>query len=341
MKIGSIKAIAAAAAFTLLTPAAFAQQKPTYQAAAWEKVLAAAKKEGAVRFYTAALPATTDRIAAGFRKKYPEIAIETFRAAAGQLMPRVDQERLNNSDGADVLISTEVSWYPLRAKENQLVVPIGPAVQQWPAQHVGEGGRYVIGGYELFVIPYNKTAVKTAPTSYADLLKPELAGKLGTIESMSQSLAAWYDWLEKTQGSDYLPKLRAQNPKLYLSGAPIAQAVASGEIAAGVFATVSAVRPMMNVGAPVDFAVPNPAFASIFDVGVLGWSKRPNAALVFMDYVMSMEGQTVWHGTGDSASPLNGVPGAMKTGSLVPFNPENYPPDVVKKYNDRWMRIFK
>lgn len=314
---------------------------PGYQPAAWDRTVAAAKKEGLVRFYSVQLPPAVDRTVAGFKKAYPDIAIESFRGAAGAVMPRVDQERTSGADGADVLISTDVVWFINRTKERQLVAPAGPATRNWPAQQMGAGGLYAIVGYELFVIPYNKAALKAPPRSYADLLKPEFKGRLGTIESASASLAAWYDWLEKTQGADFLAGLKAQNPKLYVSGAPIAQAVASGEIVASAFATVTAMQALMNAGAPMDYVVPNPAFAASFGLSGLPWAKRPNAALVFMDYVMSVDGQTAWHGTGESASPLKGIPGSMQAAALAPYDPDAYPAELVKKYNERWNKIFR
>jgi iron(III) transport system substrate-binding protein len=341
MSPGAMLLAACSVLCALLPGQSLAQSSTAYQPAAWEKILAAAKKEGLVRYYTVQLPAALDRTVAGFRKAHPDIAIESFRGAAGTVMPRADQERASNADGADVMMTTDVVWLSNRAKEGALLAPAGPAARNWPAQQMGGGGRYAIVGYELFVIPYNKTLARTPPKTYADLLKPEFKGRLGTIESASQSLAAWYDWLEKANGAEFLSGLKAQNPKLYVSGAPIAQAVASGEIAASAFATVTAVKPLMDAGAPMDFVVPNPSFAASFGMSALSWAKRPNAGLVFMDYVMSVEGQTAWHGTGESASVLKGIPGSMQAAALTPFDAEAYPADVVKKYNDRWNRIFK
>lgn len=329
------------AAAAILSGPALAQSASAYQPAAWEKILAAAKKEGLVRYYTVQLPAALDRTVAGFRKAYPDIAIESFRGAAGTVMPRADQERASNADGADVMMTTDVVWLINRAKEGALLSAAGPATRNWPAQQWGASGRYPVVGYELFVIPYNKNLAKTPPKTYADLLKPEFKGRVGTIESASQSLAAWYDWLEKANGAEFLTSLKGQNPKLYVSGAPIAQAIAAGEIAASAFATVTAVKSLMDAGAPMDFVVPNPSFASSYGISALPWAKRPNAGLVFVDYVMSVEGQTAWHGTGESASALKGIPGSMQAAALTPFDPEAYPAEVVKKYNDRWNRIFK
>lgn len=57
---------------------------------------------------------------------------------------------------------------------------------------------------EPLVMAYNHNLIKRPVTGYQDLLRPELQGRLGTSELVAPSVIAWYDWLEKTQGPDFL-----------------------------------------------------------------------------------------------------------------------------------------
>ena len=340
--LNAVTAVSVMMGAALLSAPAFAQSTAwTHQPAEWEKIVAGARKEGFVRFYSLQVQPSVDRTVAGFKKAHPGIGVEVLRGAGGVVNPRVDMEMATGADGGDVLVTTEVGWLNARSREGRFLNPAGPSTRNWPAALVGEGGRFPIVGYELFVIPYNKAQVKSAPQGYADLLRPEFKGKLGTPESTSASLAAWYEWLEKTQGSDFLARLRAQNPKLFVGSAPLSQAIASGELAAGLFSVGSTIKPIMENGAPVDFVVPNPSFAATYGVAAFSWARRPNAALLFVDYVMSIDGQTAWHGKGDSASSLKGIQGSMQATTLSPYNPEAYPAETVKKYNERWDRIFR
>ncbi len=195
--------------------------------------------------------------------------------------------------------------------------------------------------FDPFVIPYNKKLIPVPPKSYADLLKPEFKNKLGIPELISTTVTGWYDWLEKSQGADYLVKLKAQNPKFYTGVAQLNQALASGEIGAATFGIVAATKPVMDEGAPSDFALSNPGLAFHYDMAAMGWSKRPNAALVFADFVMSRQGQTVWHGRGESASPLPNIPGAIQALSIALWDPAEYPPAVIDKYREKWTKIMK
>lgn len=327
---------------TLLSVAAVvAPASASAQAGDWNGIVAAARKEGKVMFYTGQPTPVANRITAGFRKLYPDINVDVVRGPSGEVLAKVDQERATGIDGADVFVSTEVGWFTDRAREGKLLKPAGPALKAWPAQYLQQGGVVPIVGSDPFVIVYNKNLVPNPPKTYAELLRPEYRGKLGTTELASTVLVAWYDWLEKTQGADYLTRLKAQNPRLYNGSTPLAQSVASGEIAVSAFGVPTAIIPVIEQGAPMAYVVPNPGMGNLYGAAALGWSKRPNAALLLTDYIMSADGQAQWHGRGESASPLPGVPGAIPLSTITPYDPAKYPPAVVSKYREYWSKIFK
>jgi len=306
----------------------------------WAGILAAARKEGKVTYYSVATQPQVARLVAGFRKAYPDIAIEFLRSTGGEQLTRITQEQAAGLDGADVWTTTEVGWMRSRAKEGKLLAPTGPAAKDWPAAYVYDGAA-VIAGIEPRVIAYNKTLVKTPPRTYRDILNPELRGKVGTVEGTSTAFVAFYDWLEKTQGADYLTALKEQRPRLYNGASPLGQAVAAGEIAVSVFNVPSSLRTLIEQGAPIEFVEPNPNLGIQYATGALGWSKRPNAALVLLDYLMTRDAQTAWHGHGDSASPLPDIPGALSAAAITPYDAAAYPPEMVAKYREYWAKIFK
>jgi len=324
----------------LVSGAASAAHAQSADSARWQNVVASAKKEGQVVLYSIMPPQLSDRVIAAFRKAYPEISVEVSRGPTGQLIARMEQERAAGINGADVFISTERPWFIARSKEGRLLTPSGPGLTGWPSEHLLEGN-VVIAGLEPYTIMYNKKLVATPPRSYVDLLRPEFKDKLGTVELAATATVEWYDWLEKTQGNDYLRRLRAQNPKLYASVQPMAQAVASGEIAAAAYGNVSSVKALAAQGAAIEYLVPNPGRGYQYVMGALSWSKRPNAALVFVDFILSKEGQTIWHGSGEGASSRPDIAGSLSLKTITPMNADAYPPDVVKKYSEYWSKIFK
>lgn len=339
-KIPARRRTLALAAWMAIAAVALSPGIALAQSPAWADVVAAAKKEGKVAFYGAAAPDALQRVAAGFKKAYPDIAVEWQRGSSGPLVAKIDQERGANADGADVFLSTETAWYLGRLREGRLLKPAGPALAGWPARYLTQGV-VVSASLQYFVIAYNKNLVPTPPRGYADLLRPEFKGRIGTSNLASTLVIAWYDWLEKSQGGDYLAKLRAQGPKIYVGPPPVAQAVASGEVAVGAFVNQQTLQTMIMAGAPIAMVTPSPALAYPYQLAALGWSKRPNAALVLVDYLMTRDGQTVLNGMDGSPSPLADIPGAAKVPDNVVFwDPDQYPAEVAAKYRDYWSRTF-
>jgi iron(III) transport system substrate-binding protein len=328
-------AAAVAVLGTLLSGTTFAQT------AEWTRTLAAAKKEGRVTFYGSTPVQAGQRLLAGFKKAYPDIAIDYTRLSSGEMVSRIDQERASNADGGDVWLGAEVLWFQSRDKEGQLLKLVGPNAADWPKQYWRSPNSVAIG-IEPFVMVYNTKLVPNPPKTYADLLTPAFKGRIGANELAASSVAAWYDWMEKTQDRDYLTKLKSLNVKLYASAVGTSQAIASGEIAATPgTATVTTTKPLMDQGAPINYVRPVPAFGFEYAAAAFGWSKRPNAAVVLMDYLMSVEGQTILYGTGEGASPRPNIPGSMPANEIQVFDASKYPPEVVRAYRERWNRIMK
>ncbi len=310
------------------------------QSAAWKDVVAAAQKEGRVVVFSAQGPSVMERIKADFEKTYPGIRLEQTRMSSGPMMSKLDQERATGVDGGDVTITTEMVWLEDRLKEGALKAPAGPNAATWPAAFMVKGTIPVLA-LEPFGIAYNTTLVKSPITSYRDLLKPEFSGKVGMIDLVATSLIAFYDWLEKKEGPDFMAKLAAQKPKIYGSNPIGAQMVASGELPVVSFMSATMVLPLVAKGAPVKLVYPESAFGIQYGGGIVAWSKRPNAAQVYMDYVMSRAGQTAWNGLGEAASPLPNIPGSGDARGIAPYDPTKYTPEVIKAYRARWEGIVK
>ncbi len=320
---------------------ALAQAGGGYRADEWAKVLAAAKAEGKVLVYANSPPALLDRLRADFNAANPGIALEFGRYPGNGVIVRIDQEReAKAADGADAGITSEIPWAEERAKAGLLKGPSGPSTVAWPAKYL-LGGVVPVLAIEPFLLAYNTKLVTTPITGYQDLLRPELKGKVNTTEPVSAVVVSWYDWLGKTQGGDFMAKFAANNP-LILGGGTVQnmQSVAAGETSATAFTIMTVITPLIAQGAPVKAVMPSPALGTralgVIPVG----ARRPNAALVFMDYMTSARGQTVWAGKGEAASALPNIPGAMDAGNISFINLSEYTPDVIKAYIAKWKQQF-
>lgn len=307
-------------------------------AGGWPAIVNAADEEGRVTVYSSAAPATLERIDGCFGEARSSIDLEFVRGTSGELVSRIDQERASRADGADAWLTTELEWFAERSAEKALHPPAGPALDRWPAEY--REGDAIVGGLEPLVVSYNTDLVRRPPQGYQDLLAPEYRGTLGTSELAATAISAWYAWLDETVQPGFLAELAAQEPRLYVGSVPISQAVASGEITGSAYGIPTAVKPLMEQGAPIDYVVPTPSFGVSFGVGALGWAYRPNAALVFLDFLMSPEGQQCWHGGGDSASPLPGIEGSLDAGSIDPWDYREFPESAKTAIDEKWNGLF-
>ncbi len=308
----------------------------------WAKIVAAAQQEGKVVFYTSMAPPPAARLVEGFKKAYPRIAIESAVQSSGEQLARIQQERAANVEGADVWATVDqpLPFFRGLARENALLKPVGPAMTEWPAKSLYDGAIANIG-IEPRVIAYNTKLVSNPPRGWLEVLKPEYKSKIATVDVGSAAFVAFYDFIEQsTKSPDYLNRLHDLNPKLYASAIPIGQAVASGEVSIGLFAVPSILDTLKANGAPVAFTIPVPNLGTYYLAAAFAWSKHPNAALVLLDYLMSREGQTVWHGVGDSASPLPDIKGAVAAEGVVQSDPARITPEFVNAYKARFQTIF-
>lgn len=337
--------IAAAGAFLLQagTGAAIGQTAAfgSSQAADWRAIQAAARKEGRVVMYATIVAPVLQRLKEDFERANAGMVLEYSRIpSATQVAAKVEQERKTGVDGADLAINTEALGLKDVAREKLIKPPSGPSAKAWPPGYVILGAIPVLA-MEPMVIAYNTNLVKTPITGYQDLLRPEFKGKIGTSDFVSPTIVAWSDWLEKTQPAGFLARFAAQNPRPYSGAAPVTQAVAAGEQSIAAFSVTTVAVPLIEQGAPLKVVVPKPSLGFRITGALLGWSKRPNAGLVLMDYLMSVRGQTTWSGRGETASPLPGIPGALDAQSVNPFDPQPYTAEVVSAYKERWNRLVK
>jgi iron(III) transport system substrate-binding protein len=307
----------------------------------WKAVETAAQKEGRVLLYSQLDPTLQLRLEAGFAKEHPGIKLEVVRISGAAVIARIEQECSAHADGADVVITTVMQWLEKNAKDGVLKAPIGPASKVWPEKYLlGEGAPVL--SVEPIVMAYNTNLVKTPITSYQDLLRTDLKGKIGAlIPATAPSVVAWYDFLEKIEGEEFMRAFGAQSPRFYPSSVPATQALASGEIAVAAFTLPVIAGPLIQDGAPIKVAVPKQILGVQYGGGILASSRRPNAAQILMDYLISMQGQIMWSGRGESASPLPNVPGSIDPNSITPYDEAGYTPEVMRRFREHFNQMFQ
>ncbi len=309
------------------------------QSTAWNDVVKAAEKEGVVSLYVSVAPAQVDAIIVGFEKAYPKIRLEAFRNSDSVISQKMRQELSINADGADLIFATKNNFFDELLSKSALVKPDIPALVGMPPSMYFEGIVPVVSKLPLLVA-YNTNMVKTNPRNYEDFTRPEFDGALGVpVVDGSPITTAWWDFLRTTYPG-YWERIAKLKPRVYASSVPLAQAVASGEVAATILASPGAVAALINRGAPVKMVAPDKVYGMDLMVGLMKASRRPNAARVLANYLFSNEGQTAINGGGLGIAIRPNIPGAMPAMSIIASDPRVETPEKLKKVVADWKTTF-
>ena len=181
-------ALAGVSIWLFLNGAVFAaESKPAWQAE-WEKVLAAAKKEGQVTVYISGY----EEVLPEFEKEYPDIKLVSVTGRGSQLAQRLVTERRGDRYLADVFNSGGVTTHGqlhaakvLDPIKSALILPEVTDTSKWyQKQHhyTDTEGQYVfsyVGSATYGSIHYNTKLVDARDfKSYWDLLNPKWKGKV-------------------------------------------------------------------------------------------------------------------------------------------------------------------
>ncbi|HEX5507594.1 MAG TPA: extracellular solute-binding protein [Pseudolabrys sp.] len=320
---------ATGAALALPRVASVAQQAGEFGS---PELIAAAKKEGGLVYYTANFAEVEQRVINAFNKRFPQIKVSMVRAPGGQLITRVKTEVAAGKLSADVvdhsdralmkpLVDLFQEYAPPNAADYNHDAQIAP--HMWPRATL------------VWSIAYNTELVKDPPKSWMDLTNKKYDKMTSQVIAASGG-TTWTRILFEKQvlGADYWKKQAATHPTLYPSGAPMSDAMVRGETVMGPL-LYNAIYPKQKDGAPIKiFFPPEGAPVNPYATGIPKTAKNPNAAKLFLNWCMSKEGQTFM------IKELGNLT-SLKT---VPFYPEGFDPKVVKVWlpkMDDYVKLHK
>jgi len=177
-----------------------------------------------------------------------------------------------------------------------------------------------------------------APKTFDDILQPRWKGGFG----MSDSATLWYTGFMKyygeEKGRDFMRRLAAQKPAFRDSETVITQLLVAGEFPLGLVYSHQAAA-IKRKGAPVEWVrTAQPIVTGLKPIGLSAKAQHPNAAKLFIDVVLSKEGQELIRSF--SRIPDRGdVTSELKEGTkLYPADPRWG--DSYAKYVEEFREIF-
>ncbi|MFO1059244.1 MAG: ABC transporter substrate-binding protein [Dongiaceae bacterium] len=293
-----------AALGTLAAGTAAAAGLPSGYPADYQGIVDAATKEGKVVIYSTTDAALANPLVQAFEARYPGIGVEYSDLNSTELYNRYIAEVAAGAGTGDLLWSSATDLQFKLVADGDALTYASPEIPSLPGWAVWKEQAYGTTAEPLAIV-YNKRLVPPGdvPKSHADLLKllqtkteaykgkicaydPERSG-VGFVQ-LTQDAAAW------PQAWDLFQAFGKAQIKLYTSVGAMLERVGSGEhlIAYDVFGSYAIARakkdPSIAWVLPSDFTLVTSRVAFIS-----AKARAPNAAKLFLDFMLSQEGQTI------------------------------------------------
>ena len=278
----------------LLFPAMSLFWLSSVQAQSNPEIIAKAKKEGRVVWYTTVSIPESQQFAALFQKQFPSINVDIIRTGSSALVNRVISEFNAKKYLVDVLQGFSSRGGYVALKQRGILGRYqSPEYKNLPSDLRDPAGYWGSQFQNTFVLAYNTRMVQPAdvPKTYEDLLKPMWKGKKILNDSENYE---WFDGLlhywGKEKGLAYFRKLAEQELVFQRGARGRVQLVAAGEYPFTI-GYGPHVQSFVQRGAPVDWVPLEPVVTIINTVSVAEKAPHPAAARLFVDFLFSKPGQ--------------------------------------------------
>ena len=291
-----------------------------------KRLIENARKEGSVVVYTSLNLKDSVPIVDAFEKKYGVKAV-LWRASSEKVVQRSLTETRAGRFAADIY-ETNGPEMEILYREKLLANFHSPGIENIPAETIPAHRQWIPDRFNFFTIAYNTKLVKPedVPNTYEDLLHPRWAGKIG----LEAGDTDWFGAVVKGMGE--------AKAEMRTGHTLIAELVASGEIALAAAVYNHNAERLIEKGAPIKWKPLAPTFGRPNAIGVSNRAPHPHAAMLFVDFMLSKEGQEL-------LKQRNRVPASKLVSSkLNDFPFRMIDPVIVldegKKWDDLWSELF-
>jgi len=292
-----------------------AQVKPDWKQG-WEKALSGAKKEGKVVVWGPPGELIRDAMTEGFKKAFPDIAIEFSGARGGEQATRIKAERDGGIYSVDLLLSgttTAISQMkPMKALdpvEPALILPEVTDLKYWhnnTLEFADKEGKYDLVFVNQLKMPlvYNLSQVKPEEVdSIFKLLDHKWKGKYVVNDPLPSGAGnVTFRWIWRVLGpekaTEYYRKIRDNAAVVDRDQRRQIEWVAQGKYVFLVAPSDGVMQQLLQRGLKFgvlpEFKEGTYLTASFGSAMLINKAPHPSAATVFLNWVLSKDGQTAW-----------------------------------------------
>lgn len=313
----------------------------------WQRILQAARQEGVVSVIGPAAPQNREALTEPFMRQYPDITVHYESGPPAQLPPKLLAERAAGQYLADVVIVGTTTLLSSLKPAGVLarIQPhlVGPETRNPSIWRGGsftfadeeEAFAFVFGTYVKSPFLYNTAAVQPGEIkSWRDLLDPKWRGKMAMYDPRlaggGNSIATYW-YTSESLGKDYIRDMfTTQGVAVSRDERQILDWVARGQYLVGIGVGDVQAIDMMRRGLPIRAKEPDSLLEVPYvtsgtgTVAVIDRAPHPNALKVYLDFLLSRDGQLAWSHAAGVASDRLDVPRDHVEGLLIPREGQVY-----------------
>ena len=309
--------------------------------------MAKAEQEGTLLFYTQDGEAGGAAVTEGFNKNFPKIRANYVRLQNGALYSKILAERSAGRFDVDVIQFSDIGTAIDFQKRGDFARYLSPQADAYPPDRLSDPpGYHFCVGLTFAGIAYNTDKVKPAdaPKTWKDLLDPRWANAISTKQATSgMQFVAWYE-LRKLYGDGYWKTFARQRPHGFDSRAQLFDRLAKGDDKVCALAEWGGYLLYHERKAPIAFVAPADGLpATALAAGVVDKAPHPEAARLFLDWLMSVRGQAVYQQNqyllyGSVRNDAPPMPGGLRLRDFKLLVPTDLPDYLASReaFNTEW-----
>jgi len=321
--------------------------------AEWQKVIVAAQKEGKATLYTwGYIGETGIQIRNVFKARY-NVDLDLVTGRGAEFTERLKTERRVGQVVADVAQGAGVHLLNMKNSDLLAVAPSLPILLNkgdFIIDPVFDKEGYLLQENIQIIGPMINTKLvkpEEEPKSWQDMLNPKWKGKLlASSPLVSTGMYISFIPIINAKGLtvDFLRELGKQEIILTRGDQDTADKLTRGEYPMALQLADTMAGAYVKEGAPIK-AIPmaEGVVTTNLVVGQVKGAPHPNAARLFMNWILSPEGQTTYHKYKSTGPVRKDVPDFRPPAVVLPPNAKlvlETPSDVTEetqKYADRWL----
>ncbi len=253
-------------------------------------------KRTTLTIYTSIPAEIIDSIKERFESKYPSIELAVFRKGTTVIQDQVKAELNSGGIRGDVIWVANPLYY-IDLKNKGLLYPYKSKFDEDIPDILKDSEHYFYAGRMIsMVLAYNSSIVDSAevPQKWIDFADEKWQGQTvmgnalysGTLELGVTILANRYGW-------EYFEQLNEHNMAIVKSNSGAAQKIVMGEFPLGVTLDYT-VRVLKEKGEPIELIYPEDGIIVLpSPIAIFATSQHKKEAQLFLDYILSREGQTM------------------------------------------------